>query len=181
MKIRIEITDNSEDEIIIRTSELSDTVKRIEKAVKEITAGSSTMAFYKDGTKYYLELRNILFFETSENGVCAHTAKECYGTEFKLYELEEILPSYFMRVSKSTILNTEMVYSISRNITASSLVEFQNTYKKVYVSRNYYKALIFKIEEKRLSKLKNICGKTYFGEYFSLPELHLLFLPLQAL
>lgn len=152
MKIRIEITDNSEDEIIIRTSELSDKVKRIEQAVKEITSGSSAMAFFKDGTRYYLDIQDILFFETSEDGVCAQTAKECYGTEFKLYELENILPSNFMRVSKSTILNTEKVFSISRNITASSLVEFQNTYKKVYVSRNYYKALIFKIEEKRLSK-----------------------------
>ena len=59
----------------------------------------------------------------------------------RLYELEEFLPSYFLRVSKSTILNSKEVYSITKSLTASSLVEFRGTHKKVYVSRNYYKAL----------------------------------------
>ena len=33
---------------------------------------------------------------------------------------------------KSTILNINHIYSITRNITSSSLVEFKNTHKKVY-------------------------------------------------
>ena len=81
--------------------------------------------------------------------MCAHTAKEVFETRSKLYELEEVLPASFMRVAKSTILNVNHVYSITRNLTASSEVEFKNTHKKVYVSRNYYKALIAKLEEKR--------------------------------
>ena len=72
-----------------------------------------------------------------------------YETQYRLYELEEILPRYFMRVSKSTIVNLNQIYSITRNITASSLVEFYGTIKKVYVSRNYYKALIDRMGEKR--------------------------------
>ena len=72
---------------------------------------------------------------------------ECYRVKYKLYELEEILPKNFCRISKSTILNVNHIYSISKNITGVSLVEFQETYKKVYVSRYYYKIL------------KNILGK----------------------
>ena len=138
MKIRIEIVPPEEEEIIIRVSELN-----------QIVSGKSTLALYKNDAQFFVELNQILFFETDESGVCAHTAKEVFETRSKLYELEEILPASFMRVAKSTILNVNHVYSITRNLTASSEVEFKNTHKKVYVSRNYYKALIAKLEEKR--------------------------------
>ena len=150
MKIRIELTDDDEQEVVIRTKELNNTVKRIEHAIREITSMQNTFALFKDDTQYYLGLTDILFFETTDGGVCAHTAKDVYETKYKLYELEEILSASFMRVSKSTVLNTGKVYSITRNLTASSLVRFANTHKTVYVSRNYYKALIEKLEEKRL-------------------------------
>lgn len=149
MKIRIEIVPPEEEEIIIRVSELNQTVKRIQQSVTEIVSGKSTLALYKNDAQFFVELNQILFFETDESGVCAHTAKEVFETRSKLYELEEILPASFMRVAKSTILNVNHVYSITRNLTASSEVEFKNTHKKVYVSRNYYKALIAKLEEKR--------------------------------
>lgn len=149
MKIRIEIVPPEEEEIIIRVSELNQTVKRIQQSVTEIVSGKSTLALYKNDAQFFVELNQILFFETDESGVCAHTAKEVFETRSKLYELEEILPASFMRVAKSTILNVNHVYSITRNLTASSEVEFKNTHKKVFVSRNYYKALIAKLEEKR--------------------------------
>lgn len=149
MKIRIEFVEPEEEEIILRVSELNDTVKRIQQTISEITTGKNTIALYKNETQYYIELNQILFFETDGGQVRAYTAKEVFETKSKLFELEEILPRSFMRVAKSTILNINHVYSIRRNLTASSEVEFKNTHKKVFVSRNYYKALIEKIEEKR--------------------------------
>jgi len=110
------------------------------------------LVFYKDATEYYLELDEILFFETDETGISAHTKKDVYQTKYKLYELEDLLPGFFMRVSKSTILNTRHIYSINRNLTASSVVAFSGTHKQVYVSRYYYKPLISKLEEKRLKR-----------------------------
>ena len=81
--------------------------------------------------------------------IFAHTGDEMYQVKYRLYELEEFLPGHFMRISKSTILNTNKVYSIQRNLTASSVVEFQNTHKQVFVSRYYYRPLKNKLEEKR--------------------------------
>lgn len=69
--------------------------------------------------------------------------------KYRLYELEEILPKYFVRVSKSTILNVNQVYSIDKNITSSSIIKFSKSYKQVYVSRNYYKILKQRLEERR--------------------------------
>ena len=85
---------------------------------------------------------------TEEIGAVQHSLQ--YQVKYKLYELEELLPRFFMRVSKSAILNTNHIYSINRNLTASSVVAFLNTHKQVYVSRYYYKPLISKLEEKRL-------------------------------
>ena len=107
------------------------------------------MVFYKDNTELYIWIDDVLFFETEENLIYAHTLNEVYQVKYRLYELEEILPRSFVRVSKSTILNINHIYSITRNITSSSLVEFKNTHKKVYVSRSYYKVLKLKLSEKR--------------------------------
>ena len=57
-----------------------------------------------------------------------------------------------MRVSKSTIVNLDHIYSITKNITSSSIVEFAGCHKQIYVSRNYYKALIARLDEKRKMK-----------------------------
>lgn len=151
MKIRIEIDEGvTEEEVIIRCNVLTEQVASIQKAVSDVVNVSQKIPFYKGNTEYYLTLDEILFFETDEGGISAHTRDDIYRTRYKLYELEDILPGAFMRVSKSAILNTNHIYSIHRNLTAASIVAFQNTHKQVYVSRYYYKPLISKLEEKRL-------------------------------
>lgn len=153
MKIRIEIDENlTEEEVVIHCRRLTEDVGKIQTAVSDVINATQKFVFFKGTTEYYLPLDDILFFETDEMGISAHTKEEVYQTKYKLYELEDILPGFFMRVSKSTILNTNHIYSISRNLTASSVVAFAGTYKQVYVSRYYYKPLVSKLEEKRLQK-----------------------------
>lgn len=155
MKIRIEIDEGiAEDEVLIRCRGLTEEVTAVQKAVSDVVNASQRFPFFKGNTEYYLALDEILFFETDDSGISAHTRNEMYQTKYKLYELEDILPGVFMRVSKSTILNTRHIYSISRNLTASSVVAFEGTHKQVYVSRYYYKPLISKLEEKRLKHEK---------------------------
>ncbi|MDD6306722.1 MAG: LytTR family DNA-binding domain-containing protein [Agathobacter sp.] len=153
MKIKIEIEEAlAEDEVVIRCRGLTEEISAIQKAVSEVSSAAQKFTFYKGNTEYYLTLDEILFFETDETGISAHTRTDAYQTKYKLYELEDILPGFFMRVSKSTILNTNHIYSINRNLTASSVVAFSDTHKQVYVSRYYYKPLISKLEEKRLHR-----------------------------
>lgn len=113
---------------------------------------SKRFVFYRGNTEYYLALEEILFFETDGDGINARTRDNIYQTKYKLYELEDLLPGCFMRISKSSIVNTNHIYSISRNLTASSVVAFAGTHKQVYVSRYYYKPLVNKLEEKRMGK-----------------------------
>ena len=151
MKIKIEIDESlSEDEVLIRCRGLTEQVTEIQKAVSEVVNTSQRFVFYRGNTEYYLALDEILFFETDGDGINAHTRDNIYQTKYKLYELEDLLPGCFMRISKSSIVNTNHIYSISRNLTASSVVAFAGTHKQVYVSRYYYKPLVNKLEEKRL-------------------------------
>ena len=137
MKIRIETEADIEEEIVIKCRQLTPEIIRLQQTLSEMTGRGSQLALF------------ILFFETEGTSVMAHTAAEAYETRLRLYELEELLPASFMRISKSSIVNTDRIYSINRNLAASSAVEFQGTHKQVYVSRGYYKALKEKLEEKR--------------------------------
>lgn len=150
MKIRIEIDENSiEDEVVIRCSKLSDQIQAVQKAVSDITAGRQKFVFYKGETEYYLSLENVLFFETDEKAINVHTSDNVYLTKYKLYELEDLLPSNFVRISKSAILNVNGIYSLTKSI-STCVVQFFNSHKQVYVSRYYYKLLKAKLEEKRI-------------------------------
>lgn len=152
MRVKIELDENyTEGEVIIRCAGLDAQVQAIQKAVAEITAGRQKFVFYKGETEYYLPLDDILFFETDLGVINAHTVDNVYQVRYKLYELEEILPGHFMRISKSAILNINRIYSITRNV-SSCVVQFQNTHKQVFVSRYYLKPLRLKLEEKRVKR-----------------------------
>lgn len=149
MKIRVEIDSQAQtDEVIIRCKSLTDEVAQIQKAVSDLIAEKKRIVFYKRDAEYYFPLEEILFFETDADGICAHTKDNIYKIHYRLYELEELLPGYFIRISKSAILNIRKIYAIDRNLSSASIVSFQNTYKKVYVSRRYYKPLKDRLEER---------------------------------
>ncbi len=153
MKIKIEIDGQlNEDEVTIRCRELNDQVKQLQRAVQEIGFSSQRYVFEKGETQYYLPSEEILFFEADNHRVYAHTKNEVYEAKYRLYELEKLLPSYFLRVSKSTVLNLREILSIKKNLTSASLVEFRNSDKRTYVSRSYYRLTETRLKEMYLNK-----------------------------
>jgi DNA-binding LytR/AlgR family response regulator len=147
MEISVEVDKNIKtDEIIIKCKEKTDLIKKIEKYIDGLN--NPKMIFYKKEQEYYLSLNEILFFETNANSISAHTISDIYYVKYKLYELESILPKNFIRISKSTIVNINHIYTINKNITSSSIIEFNKTYKKVYVSRFYFKNLKERLKER---------------------------------
>lgn len=155
MKIKVEVDSAmTEPEVIIRCPQIDDSILSVQRALSQIISENENMVFKKGETEYFFPVKKILFFETEEGGgkVMAHTSDNCFVVDYKLYELEEMLPKFFVRVSKSTILNSRFVYGITKNITASSKIEFQNSHKTVYVSRNYYKILVQKINQEKLNR-----------------------------
>lgn len=151
MKIRIEVLEDlGEDEVVIRCKSIDDTVRRIQHAVQTQAAIRPAIAFFKEEQEFYFPLDEVLFFETENELVYAHTANDAYRIKHRLYELEELLPRYFVRAAKATIVNTLQIYSITRDITASSKVCFKNTHKQIYASRHYYKLLRERLNEREM-------------------------------
>ena len=149
MKIHIETVDNlAEDEVLIRCARVDSTVQKIHQYILEQASAAPKIVFYRDNQEFYLPLSDILFFETDVEQVYAHTRDSAYRTRYRLYELESMLPPAFVRTSKSSIANTAHIYSITRNLTSSSLVQFSGTHKHLYVSRHYYQALHQRLAER---------------------------------
>lgn len=150
MKLRVEVDQNlPEDEVIIRCRELNETVLALQRKISVQLQQDISLIGVWQNTEYYLHPADILFFETESKVVFAHTAENLFETEYKLYELEEELPGYFMRISKSAIVNLNHIYSIAKNVTGASAIEFVHSHKRIYVSRMYYKALKERMAERR--------------------------------
>lgn len=148
MKIRIEIADDlRENEVIIRCGRVDETIQKIHQYISE-QSFSPKITFYRQNQEFYFPLNEVLFFETDGEHVYAHTSGDAYLIKHRLYELEEILPKYFIRAAKSTIVNIRHIYSIARNLTSSSLIQFTNSHKQVYVSRHYYQELRQRMNER---------------------------------
>ena len=148
MKIRIELdTDMAETEVVIRTAQYGEEVARIQAALEQ--ANRQPIAFYTDTSEYFVVLKNILFFETDATKIYAHSRDDAYEVKLKLYELEESLPAYFCRISKSTIANAKAIYALDKSFSGTSTIQFYDTHKQVHVSRHYYQILKEKLNETR--------------------------------
>ena len=148
MKVRIELDPQmDEPEMIIRAPRLTEDVARLQQLILE--QKMTPLTFYKDRSEYCVDVSEILFFETDGEKIYGHTKEEAYEVRQKLYELEEILPIAFCRISKSTIVNTKQIYSIEKSFSGTSTVNFYQTHKQVHVSRHYYQLLKERLKEMR--------------------------------
>ncbi len=152
MKINIELDSNlKEIELVIKTPDLNSDVILIKELVEKAIVNSQKIVFYKGDSEYFIPLESILFFETDDNKIYAHTTNEFFEVKFKLYELEQLIPFYYCRISKSSIINTKAIYSLEKSFSGSSTASFSNSKKQVHISRHYYKILKDKLKEMRRS------------------------------
>lgn len=149
MKVRIEVADDlSEDEVLIRCGQVDESIRKLYRLLLEQTKGNPQITFYKQNQEFYFPLDDVLFFETSGEHVYAHTADDAFLIRNRLYELEQLLPITFVRAAKSTIVNVRRIYSVTKNLTSSSRIQFVGSLKEVYASRYYYRELQRRLQER---------------------------------
>jgi len=149
MKITFEFDENLIDtEVIIKAPRDSTSIQHLAKMLEENAISTPKLSFYKNDSEYYLSIDSILFFETDERLVHAHTADDVFTTKYRLYELEASLPDSFIRISKSSIVNTNQIFALTRSL-SNVLIEFQNSHKQIYASRHYAKTLREKLNQTR--------------------------------
>lgn len=149
MKVRIEVTDNlEEDEVLIRCGRVDQTIQKIHQFILDQAKSGPKITFYQQNQEYYFPLDDVLFFEAEGDHVYAHTPAGAYLVKYRLYELEQMLPRSFVRAAKSTIVNVRRIYSVTRSLTSSSLIQFAGSHKQVYASRYYYGELRQRLKER---------------------------------
>lgn len=113
--------------------------------VKEAFLGVQVSGVNKDTYKKVL-FKDILYFEAIGDKLFAYTKKEAFLIKNKLYEVEEISPS-FVRINKSNVVNVLAVDKISPSLN-SHLILWLTDGQDLEVSRKYKKIFLNYLEEK---------------------------------
>lgn len=135
MRIKILKINRSEpEELEIRCHEETEEVRDIVAFVKS-RQGKLTGNF--EGQKHEIPVADVYYVETVDNAVFIYGQENVYESKQKLYELEGILrEKYFLRVSKSLILNLMKIKTIKPALNGRYSAILQNG-EEVIISRKY--------------------------------------------
>ena len=107
------------------------------------TYRESYLSVYDGKEKYQMICIHIFYIESENDKVFVYTSNRKFQCKKKLYELENELPDYFSRISKSAILNLRKVehYSPQLNGVMKAVL---NNQQVVYISRKYLREIRLK-------------------------------------
>ena len=137
MKYKLIIDKDADEEIIAKVHAPSSLTEQIENLVCSFSGAESIMGYRDD------EMRKLTFSEIEcitviEKKVIAFDA-DCnsYTLKERLYELENILPSYFIRINKSTLANEHRILRFDAVFNGGVDAVFQCGHRD-YVSRRCF-------------------------------------------
>ena len=130
----LRIAKGQPEQIEIRCHEITEEVREIVAFVK---TRQGQLTGVQEGKQYEVPMPDIFYIEAVDNKVFLYTQKQVYETKQKLYELEELLrEKYFLRVSKSILLNLMKMRSIKPALNGRFTAVLQNS-EEIIISRKY--------------------------------------------
>lgn len=146
MKVEIHFISNEKEESAVLNLHMDNEKKEdIEYYLQNNGVTNRTIAVSSEGKMLYLSCNKIQYIEAEQNVRIIHTQEELYHSSSRLYELEDQLPWYFIRVSKSVILNVNCVDKYCPLPNGLMMAQLKQG-GVVYISRKYLKPLLEKIE-----------------------------------
>ena len=133
MDFQLIIDKENEEVITARVKKANELTDKIENLVKEYVGENKIIAFTKDET-VVLEIKNIECVTVIDNKIWAITENGKYLTKNRLYEVEKILPSSFIKINKSSVANINKIKKFISTYSGGVNVEFKSGYTD-YVSR----------------------------------------------
>ena len=147
MKYKLIIDKTAEEEIIAIVHSPSSLTREIEDLVCSFSGSDSIMGYGED------EMRKLIFSEIEcitiiDRKVMAIDIRgNRYRIQDRLRDLEEILPSYFIRINKSTLANEHRIVRFDAVFSGAVDAVFQCGYRE-YVSRRCFAEIRRRYEEK---------------------------------
>ena len=112
---------------------------KTKKLIKKIESLDFMVSGSSKGKVFQVHISDIYYIESVERKTFLYTKDEIYMTDKKLYELEEMLrDAGIIRISKSCLMNMDMLYSI-RQLMNSQLEATLLNGEKLIVARTYLK------------------------------------------
>ncbi len=133
MNFQLIIDKENEEVITARVKKVNELTEKIETLVKEYVGENKIVAFSEDET-VILEIKNIECVTVIDNKVWAITENGKYLIKNRLYEVEKLLPSSFIKINKSSVANISKIKKFISTYSGSVNVEFKSGYTD-YVSR----------------------------------------------
>lgn len=135
MDIRVlKIAQNEPEEIEIRCHEVTEQIKEIVTFVKN-RRGQLTGII--EGKKYEIPVTDVYYIEAVDHNTFIYAKQNIYETRQRLYELEVVLKEkYFLRISKSLIVNLMKVCAIKPALNGRYVAILQNG-EEIIISRKY--------------------------------------------
>ena len=137
MKYKLIIDKNAEEEIIAIVHSPSLLTQQIENLVYEFS-GTDVILGYKDDEMRKMEFSEIECITVIQRKVIAIDTKgNHYRLQDRRRDLEEMLPSYFIRINKSTLANEHCILRFDAVLGGGVDAVFRCGYKE-YVSRRCF-------------------------------------------
>ena len=137
MKYKLIIDRDAEEEIIAVVRAPSSLTEQIENLVRSFSGSDSIMG-YRDDEMRKLAFREIECITILDRKVTAiDTEGKRYRIQDRLRDLEEILPSYFIRINKSALANEHRIRRFDAAFSGGVDAVFACGYRE-YVSRRCF-------------------------------------------
>lgn len=135
MKFRLIIDKECEEEVIVYSHEKTKLTDEIEKLVEN---DSEELIGYIEREMYKISPYEVSCFVAEDNNVYAITDKGRLRIKLRLYQLEEILGTNFIRINQSCIVNVGEIRKFDASLAGALNVTLKNGYSD-YVSRRNIK------------------------------------------
>ena len=137
MKYKLIIDKNAEEEIIAVVHAPSSFTQQIENLVRNFS-GTDCIMGYRDDEMRKLAFQEIECITVLDRKVIAIDSEgHHYRIQERLRDLEDILPSYFIRINKSTLANEHCILRFNAAFSGGVDAVFQCGYRE-YVSRRCF-------------------------------------------
>ena len=145
MKVQLHIDEKfSEEKVVIEAPALSDAIQQLLVFTQHL-GGTKTIRAKKEEEIYLLDTAEIQRIYTENRQVWVEAATDTYLLGLPLYQVLELLPTDFLQISQSEIINIEHIDHLK--LTGSGLIQIAMKNGQItYSSRRYLKVIKEKLQ-----------------------------------
>ncbi len=137
MKFKLIIDKTREEEVVVTARERSDLTDRLEELVLRYS-GADRLPVYTEDEMKMLPFSQIECITVRDDKTYAVDAKgQQYRIRMRLYEVEMLLPAYFIRINKSALANEKRIEQFVATYSGGVDAVMKSGYRE-YVSRRCF-------------------------------------------